>query len=288
MRLNPADVQANVSAALAEDVGTGDVHTDLFVDKTPRVGFLDSRSRGILCGRPWVEETCFQVDPQIHAEWYFEDGERIKEDECIAQFSGPPSSLLTAERTFLNFLQTLSGTATRVRNCVDLIADEKAVLLDTRKTIPGLRRAQKYAVVIGGGTNHRFGLFDEYLIKDNHILAAGGISEAVSRARKVRPNLPLVVEVETNEELEEALETDADRLLLDNYSTVELIDAVKRVNGRVPLEASGGITSANLSDVARTGVDFISMGNLTKSIEPLDFSFNLKRPDLAPHNRNHF
>lgn len=276
MRLDSAVVRANVSAALLEDVGDGDVHANLFVDNSQRVGFVDSRSQGILCGRPWVEETCRQVDSQIGIQWYFEDGDRIKADDRIAKFSGAPSSLLTAERTFVNFLQTLSGTASITRHCIELIASEKTVLLDTRKTIPGLRMAQKYAVHIGGGTNHRFGLYDAYMIKENHIVAAGGIKQAVTRARALNPELHLVVEVETQSQLEEALDSRADRVLLDNQSPAKLRKAVKFVNSRVALEASGGITEANLLEIARTGVDFISLGSLTKSIEPLDFSFNLE------------
>ena len=269
-------IRANVAAALKEDLGSGDVHVALFDDEIFCIGSLDCRSTGVLCGQPWAEESCRQVDERITIKWLRAEGSRISDGDQIATLRGPPGSLLSAERTMINFLQTLSGTATQVRQCVDLIADEKAVLLDTRKTIPGLRVAQKYAVAIGGGTNHRIGLFDAYMIKDNHIVAAGGIRAAVEKAKKLNPNLFLVLEVETQSQLVEALEVGVDRVLLDNYSIDDLAEAVSFVAGRVALEASGGITLGNLREVARTGVDFISVGSLTKSIAPMDISFGLK------------
>lgn len=265
-------VKRNVAAALAEDVGGGDISADLIQPDARARARIVTREPGVLCGRPWAEETCRQVDPAIRLDWQVDDGAPIEPGDPLLDLDGPARGLLTAERTVLNFLQLLSGTATRTRHYVDAVASTGAVILDTRKTLPGLRAAQKYAVRIGGGRNHRMGLYDAILLKENHIATAGGIAAAVCGARSRHPGKPIEVEVEDPHELAEAIAASADRILLDNFSVDELNTAVATNAGRVPLEASGGITLDNVAAVARTGVDYISIGELTKSVTPLDLS----------------
>ena len=265
-------VKRNVAAALAEDVGSGDVSADLIDEQAHARARIVTREPGVFCGRAWADETCRQVDPAIRLHWRVDDGAQIETDDVLVDLEGPARGLLTAERTVLNFLQLLSGTATRTRRFVDAVVGTEAVILDTRKTLPGLRVAQKYAVRIGGGQNHRMGLFDALLLKENHIAAAGGVAAAVCQARQRHPDLPVEVEVEDQGQLAEAIAAGVDRILLDNFAIGELHAAVATTAARVPLEASGGITFDNVAEVARTGVDYISVGELTKNVTPLDLS----------------
>ena len=265
-------VKRNVAAALAEDVGSGDISADLIGAAARARARIVTREPGVFCGRPWAEETCRQVDPAVRLDWRVEDGASIASNDVLLDLDGPARGLLTAERTVLNFLQLLSATATRTRRYVDAVAGTGAVILDTRKTIPGLRIAQKYAVRCGGGRNHRMGLFDAILLKENHIAAARGIAAAVREARRRHPGKPVEVEVEDHHELDEAIGASADRILLDNFSVDGLQAAVATTAGRVPLEASGGITLEGVAAIAASGVDYISIGELTKNIKPLDLS----------------
>lgn len=265
-------VKRNVAAALAEDVGSGDVSADLIDEAAQTRARIVTREPGVFCGRGWAEETCRQVDPAIRLDWRVDDGVRIVPDDVLVDLEGPGRGLLTAERTVLNFLQLLCGTATRTRRFVDAVVGSGAVILDTRKTVPGLRVAQKYAVRIGGGRNHRMGLYDAILLKENHIAAAGGIASAVCQARRRHAGMPVEVEVEDQDELAEAIAAGVDRILLDNFSIGDLHSAVAATAKRVPLEASGGITLDNVAAVARTGVDYISVGELTKDVTPIDLS----------------
>ena len=265
-------VKTQVAAALAEDIGSGDITALLVPAEAFATARVVTREAGVFCGRPWVAETCRQVDSRIISHWSVDDGDTLRPNQRILELTGPARGLLTAERTLLNFAQLLSGVATRTRRCVDLIAGTGARLLDTRKTLPGLRTAQKYAVRCGGGENHRIGLFDAYLIKENHIAAAGSIAAAVSKARALNAGVVVEVEAETLAELDEALAAGADQILLDNFGIEQCRNAVRRNAGRAKLEASGGIDEPTLAAVAQTGVDYISVGNLTKAVQPLDLS----------------
>ena len=265
-------VRAHVRAAVDEDVGSGDITAQLVPRSSLAQARVITREAGVFCGRPWVAETCRQIEPRIEMHWQANDGDAIAPDQILLELAGPARGLLAAERTMLNFAQLLSGVATRTRHCVDLIRDTRATLLDTRKTVPGLRLAQKYAVHCGGGENHRMGLFDAYLIKENHIVAAGSIRAAVARARALNATAPLEVEVESAAELEEAIGAGADLIMLDNFSVDQCADAVARTAGRAKLEASGGIDERTLPAIARTGVDYVSVGGLTKAVRPLDLS----------------
>ena len=265
-------VKRNVAAALAEDIGSGDLSADLIDEEAHARARIVTREPGMFCGRSWAEETCRQVDRAIRLDWRVDDGAAIEAEDPLVDLAGPARSLLTVERTVLNFLQLLSGTATRTRRFVDAVAGTETVILDTRKTLPGLRAAQKYAVRTGGGRNHRMGLYDALLLKENHIAAAGGIAAAVYQARGCHPGMPVEVEVEDQRQLAEAIVTGVDRILLDNFSIDDLHAAVATTAARVPLEASGGITLDNVAEVARTGVDYISVGELTKDVTPLDLS----------------
>ena len=262
----------NVRAALAEDVGSGDVSATLIESSTTAVAQVITRDEGVFCGRPWVEATIQAVDAGISLTWHVEDGQKLSCNDLLFTLEGPARYLLTAERTMLNFVQLFSGTATRTAQYVALLGDSNSRLLDTRKTIPGLRIGQKYAVQCGGGVNHRLGLYDAYLLKENHISAAGSITAAVSRARQARPDLDVEVEVESIEELEEAIRAGADIAMLDNFSLAETNYALQTAKGRILLEASGGIDEASITEIAATGVDYISIGDLTKTITPLDLS----------------
>lgn len=274
-----ADIAAVVARALAEDVGTGDLTAGLIPAGALAAATVITREAAILCGRAWVDATFNQVDANTRVEWLANDGDRIEPNQLLCRISGPARSLLTAERPALNFLQTLSGTASVTRTFVDAVAGTGCRILDTRKTIPGLRLAQKYAVLCGGGTNHRVGLYDGILIKENHIAAAGSIAAAVGAARKLDANVMLEVEVETSEELEEALAAGPDRILIDNFTLEDLRRAVARAREhsgkRVELEASGNMTLATVRPVAETGVDFISIGSLTKHVRAIDLSMRL-------------
>jgi len=226
----------------------------------------------VLAGQPWVNALIQAYDPKVQVTWLKNDGDRVNANEAFLKLAGSARSLLTVERPALNFIQTLSAVATKTALYVKELDGLNTKLLDTRKTLPGLRIAQKYAVAIGGGQNHRLGLFDAFLIKENHIMAAGGIAQAIAKAHNIAPGKPVEVEVETWDELNQALEAKADIVMLDNFSQQQMIDAVKHVAGRCKLEASGNITIANLREVATSGVDYISMGVLTKDVKAVDLS----------------
>lgn len=265
-------ISQNVKAALEEDIGDGDITAGLIPASARSRARIITREPMVLAGRPWVEATCKAFDPEITLHWPVTEGSEIAPNGTVFEMEGSSRSLLTVERTLLNFLQTLSGTATVVRRLVKQLEGTHTRLLDTRKTIPGLRIAQKYAVGIGGGQNHRLGLFDAFLIKENHIMAAGSITAAVAQARTLAPGKPVEVEVENAVQLDEALVAGADIIMLDNFSMDAMKTAVKHTAGRARLEASGGIQSANLRTVAETGVDYISMGALTKDVKAIDLS----------------
>jgi nicotinate-nucleotide pyrophosphorylase (carboxylating) len=265
----------NVRAALAEDVGDGDITAALIPGSANASARVITREQGILCGRAWVDAVFGELDPAITLDWQVDDGAPITPGQQLFTASGPARGLLTGERSALNFLQLLSGTATTCHRYATTVADTGVRLLDTRKTIPGLRIAQKYAVTCGGCYNHRIGLYDAFLIKENHILAAGGIAEAVQSARQYAPGKPVEVEVESLEELEQALAARCDRVMLDNFSLEQMTSAVGLSGGRIELEASGNVTEQTLKPIAETGVDYISIGALTKDCRALDLSMRL-------------
>ncbi len=265
-------IQINVQQALAEDIGDGDITALLTPENEQATATIISRENMVLAGRPWVDALISQYDPTVQIVWLKEDGNSVNAGEAFLKLAGSARSLLTVERPALNFIQTLSAVATKAAFYVKQLEGTQTKLLDTRKTLPGLRIAQKYAVAIGGGQNHRLGLFDAFLIKENHIMAAGGIAQAIAQAHRIAPNKPVEVEVETWDELNQALEAGADIVMLDNFSQQQMIDAVKYVAGRCKLEASGNITLDNLREVASTGVDYISMGVLTKDVTAVDLS----------------
>lgn len=268
----PADLSSTVANALREDIGSGDITAQLIAATATATAQILSRERAVLCGTAWVNEVIRQVDPALQIDWHAQDGDSIEPNQRLATLRGSARHLLTAERCALNFLQTLSGTATASRHYASLVAHTQVRLLDTRKTLPGLRTAQKYAVVIGGCHNHRMGLYDAFLIKENHIHACGSITAAVARARALHPDKPVEVEVETLTQLREALTTDAQTIMLDNFDMNAMREAVTIAGGRVRLEASGGINLSTLAAVAETGVDYISIGALTKDCKAVDLS----------------
>jgi nicotinate-nucleotide pyrophosphorylase (carboxylating) len=269
-------IEKNVSDALAEDLGAGDLTATLISASATAAATIVTRESMVLAGSPWVDATYRRLDASVEIEWLSQDGDAIPAGTKLARLRGPARALLSGERTALNFLQMLSATATTTAAYVGAVAGTKAKILDTRKTIPGLRLAQKYAVRCGGGVNHRVGLFDAILIKENHILGAGGIETAVEAVRRLHPGLPVEVEVESLGEMRQALAAKAERLLLDNFTVQQLREAVA-VNGSegnppALLEASGGMTMPQLKAVAATGVDLISVGALTKNIAAIDLS----------------
>ena len=265
-------IQLNIQQALQEDIGDGDITALLTPEDEQATATIISREDMILAGQPWVNALIAAFDPSVQITWLKNDGDLVLANETIFKLSGSARSLLTVERPALNFVQTLSAVATKTAEYVKQLDGLNTKLLDTRKTLPGLRIAQKYAVAVGGGQNHRLGLFDAFLIKENHIMAAGGIAQAIAKAHQIAPGKPVEVEVETWAELDQALEAQADIVMLDNFSQQQMIDAVKHVAGRCKLEASGNITIANLREVATTGVDYISMGVLTKDVKAVDLS----------------
>ena len=265
-------VRQNVEQALTEDRADGDISAGLIDEQTLAFAQVITRESGIFCGAPWVDETLKQLDETMHIKWQVADGDKVSPNQELFQLRGKARSLLSAERTMLNFVQLLSGTATRTARYVGLIADTQSQLLDTRKTVPGLRLAQKYAVKCGGGSNHRTGLYDAFLLKENHILAAGSIGAAVKAAKASAPNKPVQIEVESLAELQQAMEAGADIALIDNFSVTDSKAAVAMTRGNMVLEASGGITQESIAAIAATGVDYISCGDLTKSVEPMDLS----------------
>lgn len=265
-------IQLNIQHALAEDIGDGDITALLTPENEMANATVISREEMILAGQPWVNALIQSYDANVEITWLKNEGERVQANEAFLKLSGSARSLLTVERPALNFIQTLSAVATKTAHYVKELDGLNTKLLDTRKTLPGLRIAQKYAVAIGGGQNHRIGLFDAFLIKENHIMAAGGIAQAIAKAHQIAPGKPVEVEVETWDELNQAIEAKADIVMLDNFSNQQMVDAVQHVAGRCKLEASGNITIENLREVATTGVDYISMGVLTKDVKAIDLS----------------
>ena len=265
-------IREDVGRALAEDIGTGDVTARLVPASEKAHARVVTREAAVLSGTAWFEECFHQIDREVDIRWNARDGDRLASGQVVCEIDGRARSLLTAERSSLNFLQTLSAVATKTRAFVDAVAGTKAAILDTRKTLPGLRYALKYAVRCGGGTNHRMGLHDGVLIKENHIASAGGIGPALAQARKVAPDVPAEIEVETIAQLKEAIAAGAKLILLDNFDLAGFREAVRVTAGRAALEASGGINLETVRAIAETGVDRISIGSLTKDIRAVDLS----------------
>ncbi|MET4693162.1 carboxylating nicotinate-nucleotide diphosphorylase [Endozoicomonas lisbonensis] len=272
-------ININVQHALNEDIGTGDITAALIPEQQQAIARLICREQAVICGRPWFNEVFRQIDPDVTIEWHIEEGEQVAADQLLVTLTGSARSLLTGERAAMNFLQTLSGTATRCHHYLSLVKGTQVKLLDTRKTLPGLRLAQKYAVAQGGCHNHRTGLFDAFLIKENHIAACGGIRQAVETAKVMTPGKPVEIEVENLDEFHQARDAGADRIMLDNFA-LDLLQQTVELNktlagNRPELEASGNITEKTLPHIAATGVDYISIGALTKHCEAVDLSMRL-------------
>lgn len=271
----PADaIASDVARALAEDLGNGDVTAALLPDSAD-IAYLLCKETAVIAGRPWFDACHRALDPEVVIEWRVAEGDRARAGTVLATLAGRSRALVSAERTSLNFMQTLSGTATTTAAYVEAVRGTRAKILDTRKTIPGLRLAQKYAVRCGGGSNHRIGLFDTVMLKENHVRAAGSIMAAVRSARVAQPDLPLIVEVETLAQLEEALAAGCDRILIDDFDATTRREAVRIAGGRIPLEVSGGVDLATLRGIAEDGVDCISIGGLTKHVHAIDLSMKL-------------
>jgi len=271
------DIPATVARALQEDLGgeidaDRDITAQLLPEESLAQARVITREAGVFCGKRWVEEVFNQLGGHATLSWQVEDGDSLAPDQTLFTLSGPSRLLLTAERTALNFIQTLSGVASETRRYVQLLEGSDTQLLDTRKTLPGLRTALKYAVLCGGGANHRLGLSDAFLIKENHIIASGSIRQAVEKAFWLHPDVPVEVEVESLEELDQALAAGADIIMLDNFTLDAMRDAVARAQGRAQLEVSGNVTEATLPQIAQTGVDYVSVGALTKHVRALDLS----------------
>ncbi len=267
--------EANINAALTEDIGSGDWTAILLPEATQVSAKVVVREDAVLCGAPWFEGAMMQVDPRIRMEWLFAEGDRMPANAEVCRITGPARSLMTAERPALNFLQLLSGVATATRDYVQIIEGTKAAILDTRKTLPGLRLAQKYAVRVGGGKDQRLALYDGILIKENHIAAAGSIRAALEAARMLNAGVSIQIEVESLAELQQALDAGAVSVLLDNFSTQMMCDAVALNAGRAVLEASGGVNRDSVRAIAETGVDRISIGSLTKDVTAADYSLRV-------------
>ncbi len=266
-------IENNVALALAEDIGAGDWTAQLIPADATAAARIICRDEAVICGAPWLDACFRKLDPAVHIEWSIREGERVAAGRKLCAIQGMARALLTGERTALNFVQLLSAVATTTRRYVDMVAGTHATIVDTRKTLPGLRIAEKYAVRMGGGVNHRIGLYDAILIKENHIAAAGNLIAAVRSARNLAPpDVWIEVEVETFEQLEQAISAGAKMILLDNMSPPQMREAVAIAAGRAKLEASGGITLANVREIAETGVDRISIGSLTKDIKAVDLS----------------
>ncbi|HBV92084.1 carboxylating nicotinate-nucleotide diphosphorylase [Pantoea sp. B550] len=282
IKRSESDIPDAVALALKEDLGgeidaERDITAQLLPAETQAHAQVITREAGVFCGKRWVEEVFIQLGSHATLIWHVEDGDQIEADQLLFEIEGPARLLLTAERTALNFVQTLSGVATEVSRYVALLAGSQTQLLDTRKTLPGLRTALKYAVLCGGGSNHRLGLSDAYLIKENHIIASGSIQQAVERAQWLQPDVPVEVEVESLEELCQALEAEADIVMLDNFSLEAMREAVELNQGRTLLEVSGNVTETTLPQIALTGVDYVSVGALTKHVRALDLSMRFKQ-----------
>ena len=272
-----SDLELNITTALAEDIGIGDITAQLIPATQTAKAKVISRDQAILCGKAWFEGCFKRLDPGIQIQWFAQDGDRISPSQTLCEISGNARAMLTAERPALNLLQTLSGTATHTRSYVDKISGTAASIMDTRKTLPGLRIAQKYAVLTGGGKNQRIGLYDGILIKENHIAAAGSITSVLEEARKLATsNITIQIEVENMSQLAEAIQADAKLILLDNFSFSKLREAVTFTAKRAVLEASGGITLETVRLVAETGVDRISVGSLTKDVKAVDLSMRFE------------
>lgn len=276
----PEDViRDDVARALAEDVGTGDVTAALLPD-TADIAYLLCKEEAVVAGRPWFDTCHRALDPDVRIDWRVQDGDRVPAGTVLATLAGRTRALVTAERAALNFLQTLSGTATTTARYVEAVRGTGCTILDTRKTLPGLRLAQKYAVRCGGGQNHRIGLYDTVMLKENHVRAAGSLTAAIRAARTAQPSLPLVVEVETLAQLDEALSEGCERILIDDFDADTRREAVRRAkapphDGRIPLEVSGGVDLSTLAGIAADGVDFVSIGGLTKHVRAIDLSMKL-------------
>ena len=270
-----AAFEANIAAALAEDVGSGDVTGQLVPEQQAARAQVLVREEAILCGAPWFEAVMKQVDGRIRIAWRYAEGDRMQADSVVCEIEGPARALLTAERAALNFLQLLSGVATATARYAKAVAGTKAAILDTRKTLPGLRLAQKYAVRVGGGKNQRMALYDGILIKENHIAAAGGVSAALVAAQRLQSGVPIQVEVETLAQLDEALDAGAVSILLDNFTPEAMREAVEMTSNRAVLEASGGVNLDTVRAFAESGVDRISIGGLTKDVRAVDYSLRI-------------
>jgi len=270
-----AEIEANARRALTEDIGSGDITAQLIPAERLAHATVITREAAVICGSAWVDAVFRQLDPRVAVHWQVRDGEHVAPNQALFHLEGPARALLSGERSALNFLQTLSGVATRCHHYAALVQGTQVKLLDTRKTLPGLRLAQKYAVTCGGCHNHRIGLYDAFLIKENHIAACGGIAQAIQNAHKIAPGKPVEVEVENLEELQEALDAGADIIMLDELSLEDMRTAVQLTAGRAKLEASGGINESTLRVIAETGVDYISIGALTKDVKAIDLSMRL-------------
>src|SRR5688572_11599984 len=270
-------IEADVAHALAEDIGSGDVTASLLPD-APDIAYLLCKEEAVVCGRPWFDACHRALDPDVRIEWRVSEGDHVTAGTVLATLQGRSRALVSAERAALNFLQTLSGTATTTAAHVTAVRGTGARILDTRKTIPGLRLAQKYAVRVGGGMNHRLGLHDAVMLKENHIRAAGSMAAAIAAARALHPDLPLIVEVETLAQLQEALQEGCERILIDDFDAATRREAVRITAGRIPLEVSGGVDLKGLRAIAEDGVDCISIGGLTKHVRAIDLSMKLGPP----------
>jgi nicotinate-nucleotide pyrophosphorylase (carboxylating) len=270
-----ADLERAVGFALEEDIGSGDITAALIPADRIASATIITREAAIFCGRAWADAVFRQIDPAVAIDWQIEDGDHVEPDQLLAKLHGPARSLLTGERTALNFLQTLSGTATTAGQFAQLVAGTNIKILDTRKTLPGLRTAQKYAVTCGGCHNHRIGLYDAYLIKENHIAACGGISNAVAKARELNPDKPVEVEVETFAELEQAMTAGADIIMLDNFTHADAKRAVTHVAGRAKIEISGNVEAASIAALIDIAPDYVSSGALTKHVRAVDLSMRV-------------
>ncbi|MDS4069568.1 MAG: carboxylating nicotinate-nucleotide diphosphorylase [Candidatus Competibacter sp.] len=274
--MNMPDPNPTVALALAEDVGAGDLTAALIPEDARAEATVISRETAVLCGVAWFDAVFRQLDPRATVDWRAADGDRIEPNQVLCTLRGSARALLTGERTALNFLQMLCGTATLARRFADTVAGTGATILDTRKTLPGLRLAQKYAVRCGGCRNHRIGLFDAVLIKENHIMAAGSITHAIAAARRLHPGVTVEVEVENLAELEESLAARPDIVMLDNFDLATMAEAVRIAGGRVKLEASGNVNFDTVRQIAETGVDYISIGGLTKDVRAVDLSMRFR------------
>lgn len=269
------DIPKSVARALEEDIGSGDISAQLIDANKQATGTVISREKAVICGRPWVDEVFKQLDPRVSIDWHISEGDWVTENQSLFSVSGNARVLLSAERCALNFLQTLSGTATTARQYASLTNDSQIKILDTRKTIPGLRLAQKYAIDIGGCSNHRIGLYDAFLIKENHIIACGGIAQAVHRAKEIAPQKDIEVEVESITELQQAVAAGAHRVMLDNFTRDQILQIETIDLGNTKIEVSGNVTEHSLAQYLDTPIDFISSGSLTKHVQAIDLSMRL-------------